>query len=217
MNAPKLAVLTVVLAVTVACGSNTATTPSGAGPRVSGLSPSLIVQSQSPQVVTVAGANFLAGLTVSLTDPTGVTSTFEGSAVQSLQASSFQITAVFAVSGSYALQVRDPTGETSDPFTFVAQASGSGSSATPHIDALTPSSATHSATSQVIAIIGTNFSPDLTVTIADPSGQPLSVSIGAVSATNVQVLLVLAQAGTYTVFVTNPSGQVSNAISLSVF
>lgn len=188
--------------------------PTGAEPKISGLSPGLIVESQAPQVITVAGANFLAGLTVSLTDPTGLTSTFEGSTVQSLQTSAFAISATFAIAGSYTLLVRNTTGETSPPFSFVVQ--GSSTATTPHIDAITPSSTVHSATPQVVSIAGSGFVQGATVTVVDPMGQTVNVSVGALATTSIQISLTLSQVGSYTVVVTSPSGQMSNAAILSV-
>lgn len=67
---------------------------------------------------------------MSLTDPTGVTSTFEGTASQ--------------------------------PFTFVVQGSANGP--TPQIDAVSPSTPSHSAAPQALAIDG-SF-------VTDPTGQP---------------------------------------------
>ncbi len=216
VNARKLVTALIFICFASACGgSSSPSMPSGSEPKISGLSPGLIVESQAPQVITVAGANFLAGLTVSLTDPTGLTSTFEGSAVQSLQASAFAIDATFAISGSYTLLVRNTTGETSPPFSFVVQGSSTGT--TPHVDAITPSSAVHSATPQVVSIAGSGFVQGATVTVVDPMGQTVNdVSVGALAATSIQISLTLSQVGSYTVLVTNPSGQMSNGAILSV-
>jgi hypothetical protein len=212
----KLVTALIVVCMASACGgSSSPAMPTGAEPMISGLSPGLIVMSQSPQVVTVAGSNFLAGLTVSLTDPTGVTSTFEATAIHSFQASAFQISPTFGIPGQYTLLVRNTTGETSQPFTFVVQSSANGP--TPHIDAVSPSTPSHSGAPQVLAIDGSGFAQGLTVTVLDPMGQMVNdVSVGAVSATSIQISATLGQTGIYTVFVTDPTGQTSNSIALNV-
>jgi hypothetical protein len=213
----KFLIALIVVGVASACGgSSSPTMPTGAEPTVSGLTPGLIVMSQSPQVITVAGTNFLAGLTVTLTDPTGVTSTFDGTAIHSLQAGAFQISPTLSMSGQYTLLVRNTTGETSQPFTFVVQGSANGST-TPHIDAVNPSAPVHSVAPQVLAINGSGFSQGVTVTVLDPMGQMANdVSVGAVSATSIQFSVTLGQTGIYTVSVTSPTGQTSNSIVLNV-
>ncbi len=201
----------------VGCGATTPTTPAGVGLRVTSLQPAQITQSDSPQVLSVTGSGFVAGLVVSLTDPTGVTRTFDSAAIQSLQPTSFRITATLDLSGSYSLQTGIPSGDTSTPFTFVVQASGQAS--TPHIDAVTPASTTHSSAAQIVQLTGTGFSAGLTVTVTDPSGAAMTFAgteLGATTSTTCQLAPVLSVVGTYSVYVTNADGQTSNVVTLIV-
>ena len=82
-------------------------------PVVSGIVPSILTQSPAAQVVIVQGANFAAGLSVSVTDPDGLVSTQTASAVANLTPTRFELAMVFNKVGTYALQVVNPSGETS--------------------------------------------------------------------------------------------------------
>lgn len=196
------------------CGSNSMASPNGFAPAVNRLRPTPVV-SASAELVTVEGSNFLAGLTATLTDPNGGQLTFANADIQALQTTSFQIAAPFPVSGSYSFIVRNPGGETSDAFAFVVSTTVVGSS--PHINSVSPSSATHAPNGQNAELDGTNFSQDAMVTLVDPTGMSMMIAPSFANSTSVQVAVVLARTGTYSISVTNPDGQVSNSVSIAVF
>ena len=123
-------------------------------------------------------AQLRLGLTVELADPGGGSRTLERSDIQALQSTSFQLVATLAISGAYSIRVKNPSGDQSEPFSFVVQSDASGSP--PHIDSVNPTTVVHSANTQVLAVAGSNFSSALNVTLVDPSGQPLGVN-GAIS------------------------------------
>jgi hypothetical protein len=198
------------------CGSNsTATSPSAVAPAVTALTPPPVVAASQIQLETVQGKNFLAGLTATLTDPNGGQQTFANSDIQTLQTTSFQIAATFPVSGAYKISVSNPGGVMSDPLTFQVATTVVGSS--PHINSVTPSSATHGPDTVSAEIDGTNFSATSTVTLVDPTGQSTTLLPSLASSESVRVAIVLARVGTYSISVTNPDGQVSNSVSIAVF
>ena len=97
------------------------------------------------------------------------------------------------------IRAKNPSGDQSDPFSFIVQAEAGGNA--PHIDSVSPTSVIHSANLQVFAVTGANFSSALSVTLLDPSGQPLSVNgaiVGTVLPESFQIGVTLTQTGTYT-------------------
>ena len=214
-----LSVVAVCAVVGGACGSQPSSpiSPSGVTPRVTSVAPAQIIQSDAPQSITVNGLNFVTGLTATLTDPSGNTRSFGGGDIQAIQTNSFQITATFAAAGSYSLQVKESTGTTSDPFAFAVQSQAG--STTPQISDINPGSALHSNNPQFLTINGAQFASSLTVTLIDPTGQPtqlIGAIVGIVTPTQFQVIVTLTRVGAYSLFVTNPSGEISNTVSLPV-
>jgi hypothetical protein len=211
--------LSISLAAAVgACGSNKMpAAPTGEDARVTSLRPAQILQSDVPQTVTVEGINFVSGITATLTDPSGGARTFSGGDILAFQANSFQIIGTFSLAGSYSLQVRNTSGVPSTPFSFLVQSQVSGT--TPQISSVSPGSTLHSNNAQFLTINGSQFAPSLTVTLIDPTGQPqqlIGAIVGVVTPTQFQVLITLSRVGTYTIFVTNPTGEISNSISIPV-
>ncbi len=215
----RTTVLATFMAATVAigaaaCGTASPTQPSGAAPRITAISPSQLVEAAGPQTLSVAGVNFLAGLTAILADPSGNSITLQAGDIQQVQSTGFQVNATLALPGSYVLQARNPTGETSDPFVFVVQATFGGQ--TPHLDTITPSSTSHGALMQTLFLSGSNLSAGMTITLIDPIGQLVNVTLTAVTSTSAQLSAVLSAVGTYQLYVTGISGDTSNSILIAV-
>jgi hypothetical protein len=212
------AAITLTLAGIGACGKSSPTNPSGSAPQVTNVSPADIVRQDGPQVVTVNGRNFVTGLTVELTDPNGGSTTIERSDVQQLQPTSFQMLATLSVTGAYLMRIHNPSGEISEPFSFIVESQAGGNP--PHIDSVSPASVVHNTNTQVISVAGTNFSSAINVTLVNPAGQAVASNgaiIGVVLPTSFQIGVTLTQIGTYTLYVTNPTGEVSNSVAISVF
>ena len=70
------------------------------------------------QVVTVTGTGFVSGLTVSMNLPGAGSTTISGSQIQSVTATTFQMTATFGKTGTYSIQVTIPAGTQSNTFAF---------------------------------------------------------------------------------------------------
>jgi hypothetical protein len=94
--------------------------PGQTQPIITAIVPSNLTRGVSPQSVLVQGANFAAGLSVTVIDPDGLISIQTGSAVDSLTPSSFQLTMVFGKVGTYSLRVVNPSGDGSNVMNVVA-------------------------------------------------------------------------------------------------
>jgi hypothetical protein len=88
--------------------------PDQTQPTVSGVVPSSLTRSTTTQRVLVQGANFAAGLSVSVVDPDGLISTQTAGAVESLTSTSFELAMMFSKVGTYSLRVINPSGDTSN-------------------------------------------------------------------------------------------------------
>src|SRR5262249_55077417 len=133
-----VAIAAIVIALTAdGCGSSP-TSPSGASPQVTSISPAQLVREDAPQAITISGRNFISGLTVELTDPMGGSRTIERDDIQALQSTSFQMIATFSLTGAYSIRIRNPSGDQSGPFTFSVQSQGRANP--PHIPSIIPTS-----------------------------------------------------------------------------
>ena len=74
--------------------------------------------SGAPQVVTVTGTGFESGLTVTMGLPGSGSTTISGSQIQSVTATSFQMTVTFGATGTYTIRVSNPDGGQSGIFEF---------------------------------------------------------------------------------------------------
>ena len=137
----------------------------------------------SNQVVTVNGSGFVSGLTVSMNLPGAGSTTISGSQIQSVTATSFQMTATFGKMGTYSIQVTIPAGTQSNTFAF-------------NVGPALPISITNveNAASYVagiesgswVSIIGTSLAPDTRIWQASDFvglGNGLPMSLDGVSVT----------------------------------
>jgi hypothetical protein len=89
-------------------------------PTIESVTPPKVTKSNSPQIFTVRGTLFEPGLTVFLTDPTGTVKTLSGNAIADVTSTSFQFTTIVELAGEYSVEVKLPSGATSN--TSVIQA-----------------------------------------------------------------------------------------------
>ena len=94
--------------------------PTDERPVISAVVPGTITRSPTLQSVTVQGANFVFGLTVSVVEPDGLVSQQTGTAIVGLSSTSFQLSMVFGKVGAYSLRVINPTGESSNTVNVIA-------------------------------------------------------------------------------------------------
>ena len=87
-------------------------------PIISAIDPSDPTNSASQQTLTVRGARFTAGLSVTVTDPVNHTETYAGPAIGKLTATSFDLTAVLRLAGDYSIVVTLNDRSVSNSFGF---------------------------------------------------------------------------------------------------
>lgn len=131
-------VLAVVVSVFAAlqCGGSsspaapaTTTTPTASALTVGSISPSAPTVSTTAQTITVIGTGFAAGLTLTITPPMPPPTslmTFTGSQITALTSTSFQVSGILALPGTYSVQVTSSSGEKSNTATFASQLRTSG-------------------------------------------------------------------------------------------
>ena len=213
------AIVAGLLTAATACGSTkeTALGPSSSSaPQVSAISPQAPEPSTNPQLISVTGDRFAPGLTLLLTSPNQPATEVSPAAIQFSNSNSFQATVVLSVEGSYSLRVRNPSNVESNSFPFNVRRIVPG---TPAVTGISPSATQRSPGPVLVTITGSDFAPGLTVTMFSPSGPPTTLtggSISGVSATSVQLSVVLNQTGLFTFQIVNPDGAVSNTLSISV-
>jgi hypothetical protein len=80
--------------------------------------PELIAKDPQPQILKISGERFVAGLSVSMSDPIGTVYKFNGSSLGALTATSFDLSVALDMVGDYTLMVTNPSGESSNSVTF---------------------------------------------------------------------------------------------------
>jgi len=88
------------------------------GPTVREVRPTGLRISTSPQTLTVEGARFDAGLTVTVTDPAGEVQTLGGDAIKNVMPASFEMIVRIETAGHYEVVVTNPNGKVSNTAGF---------------------------------------------------------------------------------------------------
>jgi len=186
-------------------------TVTAAPPAVSSLSPNPIAGSNSPQLLTIAGNNFVAGTGLKVTVGGTV---YQGAQISSITSSQLIVSVGVGITAqSMPVVVTNPSGQASAAVNLTVTAP----TAAPVVTGLNPNPMTGSTSAQGLIVFGTGF----------VAGSALKVTVGVaayqgsqiVSVTGTQIVvsvLVGASAQTLPVVVTVPSGQASNPVYLTV-
>ena len=187
-------------------------------PRITGVVAVPPGQSSSPQILTVSGESFLAGLSLTVITPGGGSQLFKGADIRSRTESSFQVSMALATTGTYSLIVTNPDGGASAAFGFTVTPSKPAATAeAPIIDAVAPLKPVAQPDAQALRVDGKRFVSGLTVYVTDPTGQVATVTdVIDMTANGFRVSVVLGMEGQYTLTVKNPDGGASNAFSVTV-
>ena len=117
--------LVVGLGLTTACSDgNNPTSPSNPNPnnpnapRIVSLSPNTPTMSGTAQTITVTGERFASGLTVLLDAPTGVWTTYSGSAINVQSSTTFTATVMLDKVGVWDMTVHSADGSQSNEVQF---------------------------------------------------------------------------------------------------
>ena len=172
-------------------------------PSIDAISPAVPVRRSTDQSLVVAGSGFQQNLTVTLTFPSGASTTLTGAQIQNVTPNSFTMLATLNASGSWSLRVNNPDGGQSNTFSFTV---GSG----PLISSVSPPSPVASVSNQNIPVFGSGFQPNLSVSVTFPNGTSTTLSgpgqIQNVTPTSFTMVTTLNATGTWRIRVNNPNG-----------
>jgi hypothetical protein len=101
-----------------------AATVSAQAPIILGVAPLMPLASSSAQPLSIAGAGFSSGMTVSLTSPSGTTTLFSGAQIQRTTLGAIEVQAVLADDGRWSVRVTNAAGSTSIAWGFIVRPAG---------------------------------------------------------------------------------------------
>ena len=183
-----------------------------AGPVISSITPKYPIMSRQAQTLVINGDHFGRDVSVTVYGPNGTVTQIPRDNIASLRTTSFQITLPLAVNGSYTFVVANGNGQKSEKFTVTTRAATQ-----PWIDQVTPETVSKSQEGQQVSLLGGNFATGLKVSVTDPTGTVKLVdSIDKVTAESVVFRVKFEFSGRYEIIVTNPSGETSNTVTVTV-
>lgn len=117
--------------IAISCGGSsspaapTNNPPASTAPVIASVTPSSPTISSTAQTLTVTGTGFALGMTLVIISPSGGVATSTSAQMQSLSATSFQVSAILAAAGVFTFQVTSASGEKSNSLSVTAQAAAS--------------------------------------------------------------------------------------------
>jgi hypothetical protein len=185
-------------------------------PAITNVNPAAPAPSTRPQIVNVAGRDFMPGLTLAVKDPGGSTNVLQGDAVRAQTPTSFQVTLTLLEPGTYSLVVTNTDGGISPPFALAVKPHRPPADA-PVIEKIAPSEPTKRQDAQLLVIHGQRFAAGLRAIVTDPMGADVPEATAAkVTPNSFELSVKLEHAGEYTLVVSNPSGATSNVFRILV-
>jgi hypothetical protein len=188
-------------------------------PVITSVDPRSPMVKAEPQLLTITGSNFLAGVSLNVAEPDGRKRTIEGNAILARRETSFQVSLVLAAPGAYTLTATNPDRGTSDQYVVKVQVGAPSAGAPPKVDRVMPELIAKDPQPQILKISGERFVAGLSVSMSDPIGTVYKFngsSLGALTATSFDLSVALDMVGDYTLMVTNPSGESSNSVTFKV-
>jgi len=189
-------------------------------PTIAGTTPSAPIAAATAQGVYVFGTGFEPGVTAVLGKPDGSLVPVTGTAILGSSATAFKMNVVLDVAGTYKLRAINPSGLSSDWFSFTVNAPPPPPTpVAPAITSVAPTSLSANTSAQGVYVLGTAFETGVTAQLTRPNGAVSSISGTAIqgsSPTAFRMNVVLDVAGTYKVKATNPSGLASDWFTFTV-
>jgi hypothetical protein len=187
----------------------------GSTPEITNVTPASPGVSSKPQRLSIAGSDFLEGLTLMITNPDGQSQRFAGADILNRRPTAFEVNVLIDSKGSYSLVVSNTDGGVSRPFplTVKGEEAQPETKTKPTIESISPAKVTKSNTPQTLTIRGTRFEPGMVVMLTDPTGTVKTISgnaIADITPTSCQFTAILEVPGEYSVEVKLPSGAMSN-------
>ena len=178
-------------------------------PIINNVDPATPAPTTKSQVLTITGQEFMAGLTLTVSEPEGNKTVIQGKAITNQTASSFQVPVMLAKEGTYSLVVTNTDGGISPPFALAVK--GRVAPQGPVIEKITPAEPTKRQDAQPLLVEGQQFSAGLRAVMTDPMGADVTdIQVGKVTPNSFELTVRLEHSGEYTLVVTNPSGAVSS-------
>jgi hypothetical protein len=179
---------------------------------VTGTAPAPLTVSASQQTISLTGAAFQRGLSVTLTDPKGTQTVITGASVTYSSSSLASVRAIVNRPGQWTAAVANPAATTSSAYRFEVLGP-------PTITGHSPTSPTHGAPPQAITLNGEDFMAGLTLELTGPTGVKTLINaadIVSLESTKVRVNVILDTAGDWHVVATNPGPHRSNSYTMAV-
>ena len=180
--------------------------------------PNPVPASSANQNLTINGANFQSGCTLTFTDTSG--GTFASTASKLTFNSSSRLTYSFnnaSDAGTWKVKVNNPDGKSSSLYSFTVQAAALPA---PTISGVLPNPVPASSANQNLTINGANFQSGCTLTFYDAGNRPISGNSSKLTFNSSSVLSYLfnnaGDVGTWKVSVTNPDGKSSTPFSFTI-
>jgi hypothetical protein len=185
-------------------------------PIVSEINPATPSTSTEPQVLTISGKDFLAGLTVEVQTPDSRTLAIKDAGVSVRGPESLTASVILDRPGAYLVKIINTDGGMSRPFSLqVRDRTPQTQSIT--IDRAVPDSPNKSDQEQTIRLEGRNLDSGIGVSVTDPAGSDVpNVTVGKATSTSVDVTLLLNQRGEYVLQANNRAGATSNRVTIKV-
>jgi hypothetical protein len=182
-------------------------------PRITGIAPERPVVSAKPQTITITGEDFRAGLTLQVTTPGGQARQLLGADIVAQKTQSFQVAFTFEEPGTYSFVVTNTDGNKSEPFPIQARRP----EVQPIIDQVNPAEPMKGTQPQSVTIAGRNFSPNMRLSVTDPTGKVVVItSFDKADATTLVARVLYEHSGIYGLMVTNAAGDSSNSVTVTV-
>jgi hypothetical protein len=191
-------------------------TPPSGTPIVRNMEPTVPLPNPAPQTIRLIGLDFRSGLTVTLTLPGGALVEVPSSGIVIQSPTMVDLTVTLIDAGPYRVVVRNANGFRSDPFDFSVV---NEVDRKPIVESLLPASVARSTLPRVISVTGRNFLIGVTIRMTDPLGVIRTLDDASIvrrGDTALDVSAVFDRQGAYVLVVVNPSGDLSDSVTLTV-
>jgi len=180
----------------------------GPPPVIESIVPTRPIDVIGNQPIELRGRNFEDGLKLKVGFPNGGSGELSGAQIQKQEGNSTTLNILIDLNGNpgiYTLQLLNPDGQVSLPFTFEARHE----TQRPSINWIEPAVVKKSGGEQVIAVYGSNFQQGVSVDVVQPNGETSQLSgrqIANQTPNSFHGLFFFHLPGKYSIKVINPSG-----------
>ena len=182
-------------------------------PQISSIGPSPLVASGENQTVSMIGSGFQAGLKLQANASGSAANTLDQGRVSVMDSAHLlALINLGSTTQSWTFQITNPDGQASNAINIPI-------TSRPHIDSISPNAISGSDSDQVLTIHGSGFQPGVTVFAAPSPGVATGKGAQILSFSDSEIDVAVdvgSTARTLVVQVSNPGGQLSNAVQVPV-